>query len=91
MARTWSKNSWALFLLILAGIVVGSFLGHLTKDVSALNWLNYGMDFAIGDANNNNIVTLDLGILMLQFGFRIKVTIGSIIGIIAAIIIYKKV
>lgn len=91
MARTWSKNNWALFLLILAGIVVGSFLGHLTKDVSALNWLNYGMDFAIGDANNNNIVTLDLGILMLQFGFRIKVTIGSIIGIIAAIIIYKKV
>ena len=91
MAKTWSKNNWALFLLILAGIVVGSFLGHLTKDVSALNWLNYGMNFAIGDANNNNIFALDLGILMLQFGFRIKVTIGSIIGIIAAIIIYKKI
>ncbi len=91
MAKTWSKNNWALFLLLLAGIVVGSFLGHLAKDVSALNWLNYGMNFAIGDTNNGNIVTLDLGILMLQFGFRIKVTIGSIIGIIAAIIIYKKV
>ncbi|MDF2486252.1 MAG: putative rane protein [Herbinix sp.] len=91
MARALSKNNWALFLLILAGIVVGSFLGHLAKDVSFLNWLNYGMDFAIGDANNSNIVTLNLGVLVLHFGFRIKVTIGSVIGVVAAVFIYKKI
>lgn len=91
MARALSKNNWALFLLLLAGIVVGSFLGHLAKDVSFLNWLNYGMDFAIGDASNSNIVTLDLGVLVLHFGFRIKVTIGSVIGAVAAVFIYKKI
>lgn len=91
MAKTFGKNNWALFLLILAGLVVGSFLGHLTKDVDILKWLNYGIDFAIGDVNNNNIVTLDLGVLVLNFGFRLKITIGSVIGAIAAVFIYKKI
>lgn len=91
MARTFSKNNWALFLLLLAGIVVGSFLGHLTKGISLLNWLDYGMNFAVGDSNGSNIVTLDLGVLVVHFGFRIKVTIGSVIGAAAAIFIYKKV
>ncbi len=91
MARTYSKNNWALFLLILIGIVVGSFLGHLFREVSALSWLNYGINFAIGDANNNNIATLDLGVLVLSFGFRLKVTIASLLGVIASILIYKKV
>ncbi len=91
MARTYSKNNWALFLLILIGIVVGSFLGHLLREVSALSWLNYGINFAIGDANNNNVATLDLGVLVLSFGFRLKVTIASVLGVITAIFIYKKV
>lgn len=91
MAKTFGKNNWALFLLILAGLVVGSFLGHLTKDVDILKWLNYGINFAIGDVNNNNIVTLDLGVLVINFGFRLKITIGSVIGAIAAVFIYKKI
>jgi hypothetical protein len=91
MARTFSKNNWALFLLLLAGIVVGSFLGHLVKEVSYLKWLDYGMNFALGDPNRNNIVTLDLGVLVVHFGFSIKVTIGSVIGAAAAVFVYKKV
>lgn len=94
MARTskpLGKNYWALFLLILLGIVVGSFLGHLAKDVEVLNWLNYGIDFAIGDSDKNNIVTLDLAVLVISFGLRIKITVGSVIGSIAAVFIYKKI
>ncbi|NLL01361.1 MAG: DUF4321 domain-containing protein [Clostridiales bacterium] len=90
MARTLGKNKWALFLLILAGIVVGSFLGHLLRKVDFLSWLNYGIDFAFGDPNGSNIVTLDLGALVVHFGFRIRITIASIIGAFAAIFIYKK-
>jgi vacuolar-type H+-ATPase subunit I/STV1 len=91
MAKTFGKNNWALFLLILAGLVVGSFLGHLTKEVDFLKWLNYGIDFALGDVNNNNIVTLNFGVLVLNFGFRLKITIVSVIGAIAAVFIYKKI
>jgi hypothetical protein len=91
MAKTYGKNAWSLFLILLVGIVVGSFLGQLFKEVSALNWLNYGMNFAIGDTKSNNIVTLDLGVIAVSFGLRLKITIGSVIGAAAAVLIYKKV
>lgn len=90
MARTYGKNNWALFLLILGGIVLGSFLGHITRNIDFLSWLNYGMEFSIGDITSGSFV-VDLGILVISFGLRIRITIGSIIGVIAAIIIYKKI
>ena len=90
MPRTYGKNNWALFLLILGGIVLGSFLGHITKSIEFLSWLNYGMDFSIGDTSSGSL-TVNLGILVFTFGLRIRITIGSIIGMITAIIIYNKI
>ncbi len=91
MAKTLGKNKWALFLLILAGIVAGSFIGHMLRNVDFLSWLNYGIDFAFGDIDGSNVVSLDLGALVVHFGIRIKITIASIIGAIASIFIYKKI
>lgn len=93
MARTsksLGKNHWALFLLILLGIVVGSFLGSLTKDIKALNWLDHGFYFSIGDSKDKSAVTLDLGALAISFGLQLKITVASAIGAIASIFIYKK-
>lgn len=84
MAGTVSKNTWALFLLLLAGIVLGGFIGYLTKDVSFLSWLNYGQEFGL-----KKPVVLNLGILVITFGLNIKITMASIIGVVAAVIIYK--
>ena len=78
MART-GKNTWSLFLLLLAGIVLGSFIAHLTAGVSALSWLSYGKTFGLSSP-----IVLDLGVLVLTFGLTIKFTIASIIGIIIA-------
>ena len=83
MART-GKNTWSLFLLLLAGIVLGSFIAHLTAGVSALSWLSYGKTFGLSSP-----IVLDLGVLVLIFGLTIKFTIASIIGIIIAAIIYR--
>ncbi|HWT27002.1 MAG TPA: DUF4321 domain-containing protein [Mobilitalea sp.] len=93
MARTskaLGKNYWALFLLLLLGIVVGSYLGYLTKGISFLNWLNRGIDFSIGDSSQTSVVTLNLGAIVINFGLRIKITVGSAIGAAAAVFIYKK-
>ena len=63
MSREMGKNSWALLLLMLAGIVVGGFLGYLARDVSWLSWLNYGQEsrshFSYGrsDIGSSFIVT----------------------------------
>lgn len=84
MKGSGSKNSWALFLLILAGLVLGGFIGMLTKDIPALSWLNYGQTFGLDES-----VVLNLGLLVITFGLTIKITIASIVGIVIAIIIYR--
>ena len=41
MARGAGKNGWALFLLILAGVVLGSFISQLTSGVAGLSfWIS---------------------------------------------------
>lgn len=74
------KNNWACFLLILAGIVIGGFIGSLFPST----WLNYGKSFGLSSP-----LMLDLGILSITFGLSINITIASILGIAAAIIIYR--
>ena len=74
------KNAWTCFLLILAGIVVGGFIGSLFP----ATWLNYGQSFGL-----TSPLILDLGILSITFGLSINITIASIIGIAVAIIIYR--
>jgi hypothetical protein len=91
MAKTYGKNNWALFLLILAGLVVGSFLGHLARNVPYLSWLNYGINFAIGETKKGGTGCLDLGVLVIMLGIRIKITVASVIGAAIAIFIYKKI
>ena len=81
---TGGKNNWALFLLILAGIVLGGFIGMLAEGVSALSWLGYGQSFGLEEP-----VVLNLGILVISFGLSIKITIASIIGVVIAILIYR--
>ncbi|MCI9074260.1 MAG: DUF4321 domain-containing protein [Dorea sp.] len=84
MKGTKGKNSWALFLLILAGLVLGGFIGTLTDGISVLNWLNYGQTFGLEEP-----IVLNLGIVAITFALTIKITISSIIGIVLAIIIYR--
>jgi hypothetical protein len=90
MAKASYKNRWTLFLLILAGIVLGSFIGYLVRDIKFLSWLNFGFDFAIGKPDGSNIISVSLGDIAVQFGLRIKISIGSILGAVAAVFIYKK-
>lgn len=74
------KNGWVCVLLIMAGIVVGGFIGSLFPST----WLNYGQSFGLTQP-----LVLDLGILSVTFGLSIRLTIAGIIGIALAIIIYR--
>lgn len=74
------KNNWTCFLLILAGIVLGGFIGNLFPD----SFLSFGETFGLISP-----VVLDLGILTITFALTIKITIASIIGIILGILIYR--
>jgi len=83
---TREKNIWILLIFILSGIVVGGLLGELATNVSWLWWLGYGQEFGISGP-----VTLDLSIIKISLSLMFKINIASIIGIVIAIVIYRKV
>ncbi len=85
-SRRNEKNGWSLFLLILAGIVIGSLIGELASQVSFLNWLGKGYSFGL-----DNPINLDLQIMTLIFGIKFKITVASILGIVIAIFAYRKI
>ncbi len=80
-----SKNGWVLLIMLLSGIVLGGFIGMLTQNVAGLSWLDFGMSFGL-----ENPLVLDLGLLVLTFGLTIHISIASILGVVLAIIIYRK-
>ena len=83
---TREKNIWVLLLFILSGIVVGGLLGNLAAHVDFLSWLAYGEEFGLATP-----IELDLNVVKLTFGLMFKINIASIIGIVLAIFIYKKI
>lgn len=86
MALKGEKNFWILLLFILGGIVVGGLLGNLASNVDFLSWLSYGEQFGL-----TTPIELDLSVIKLTFGLVFKINIASIIGIVLAILIYKKI
>ena len=90
MSRASRKNGIVFTLLMLAGVVIGGFLGYLTRDISWLSWLNYGQEFGLGSPDGSGALQLNIGVIILTFGLSIKISIASIIGVILAIIIYRK-
>ena len=64
---------------------IGRLYRHADANVSGLSWLNYGQSFGL-----ENPIVLDLGLLILTFGLTIHISIASILGVVIAIIIYRK-
>lgn len=83
---TKDKNIWVLIIFILAGVVVGGLLGELASKVDFLWWLGYENSFGLSEP-----LVLDLSIIKITFALVIKVNIASIIGVLLAILIYRKV
>ncbi len=83
---TRDKNIWILALFILSGLVIGGLLGELAGQVDFLWWLSYGQSFGL-----ETPISLNLNIVEITFGLMFKINIASIIGLIIAILIYRKV
>ena len=73
-------------LFILAGLVIGGLIGNLASSINGLSWLAYGEEFGLRDP-----IILDLNVLTLTLGLTIRINIASIIGVIIALIVYRKV
>lgn len=80
------KNIWILLIFILSGLVVGGLLGDIAGKVDFLWWLGYGESFGL-----TSPLELDLSIIKITFALAFKINIASIIGLILAVFIYKKI
>lgn len=80
------KNFWILLIMLLAGIVLGGFMGQLANGISWLSWLNFGQSFG-----RDSPLVINFGILVITLGLTIKITMASIIGIAIALIIYRMI
>ena len=85
MYRYSSKNAWTLFLLILAGIVLGSFAGEYLGRLPNMDWLRYERMF--GSATP---FPLDLSIIKIQFALLFRFNIAGVIGVLLAILVYRR-
>ena len=83
---TKDKNNWLLILFILSGLVIGGLLGQLASKVDWLWWLSYGQSFGL-----ENPIILDLSVVKITFALMFKINCASIIGMILALIAYRKV
>ena len=83
---TKNKNIWILVLFIFSGLVIGGLIGELAGQVDFLWWLSYGQSFGLSSP-----IQLDLNIVQITFALMFKINIASIIGLIMAILIYRKV
>jgi len=76
-------NVFMFLVFLLIGLIFGGILGdYLGRYIEILNYSK-----SIGISNFN----LDLSIFNLTFGFQMRLSLSSVIGIILAIIIYRKV
>lgn len=80
------KNIWILILFILSGLVVGGLIGELAGRVDFLWFLSYGQSFGLSTP-----LELDLNIIKITFGLMVKINIASIIGLIVAVLLYRKI
>lgn len=80
------KKFWLFLIFLFSGIILGGLLGELATNVSWLSWLSYGDTFGLKEP-----FVLDVSILQLTFSMMISLNVASIIGMIIAIIIYRKV
>ena len=74
------QMNWILVIVILIGFVIGRFIGTFF----ASSFLNYGQTFGL-----SNPVELNLGFIILTFGFQIQITISSVLGVILALVVYR--
>ena len=84
--RGSEKSIGFLIFVILLGAICGSLIGDLLgANINALKFLKN--IYTIGTSKP---LTLDLKVLSLSFGINFNINLMSILGIILAIILYRK-
>ncbi len=80
------KHRLFYLFLVLIGIVVGTFVANICKDVSFLSWLAYGLNFGMASP-----LVLNLGVMQLTFAISIDLTLSVVIFVILSLVIGRAI
>ncbi len=82
LRRESGRSGWIMLLMVVCGLVVGGFLGELLGKYFPI--LKYGYNLGISAHEWN------FHVLRLTFGFDFNINMFSILGIVIAIYIYRR-
>ena len=87
-ANLTMKNGqfWIVLVVVMAGLVIGGFLGDVLGNQPYLSWLSYGKEFGM---DFERPFYLDLSLIKLSFAMMFKINIASIMGIVLSLVIYR--
>lgn len=87
MASKGKSQGLTGILLLLSGVILGSFVSELTKGVKGLSWLSYGSSFGIGSPTP---FTVDLAVVKLTFGLSFHLSIAIILSLALSFYAWRK-
>lgn len=79
-----NRKHSTLIIILIIGVILGSFIGDLFSDSVDILSKNYSIGM-------KSPLKLDLKVLDLTLGFNITINLASVIGFILALLIYKKI
>lgn len=77
------KNGWILFLFVLLGMLAGALVAKWLQDVPGLSFLTRATIV-------NWSPSADLSVISYSLSLNINFTLLSVVGIIAAVLLYRK-
>ncbi len=88
MAKDGARAASLLVLLVLGGLI-GSVLGEVIGALLPGGWLERLLARGVSPGLHPPF-TLDLKVLTLTLGFSVKITLATILGMILAVVIWKR-
>jgi len=82
LRRESGRSGWTMLLMVICGLVVGGFLGELLGKYLPI--LKYGYNLGVSAHEWN------FHVLRLTFGFSFNINMFSVLGIVLAIYLYRK-
>ncbi len=88
------KRISTLILVVLTGILIGSYLNSIVEmlpvgDNVVKTFFTYSIPFGVGDFVSNKPILIDLNAIKFQFGFMIRFSLLSIIGIFVSLYVFR--
>ncbi len=88
------KRVSTIVLVVFVGIIIGAYLNSIVSMLPGgenvvKTFFTYSIPFGIGDFTHNKPVLIDLNVVKFQFGFMVRFSLLSIIGIFVSLYLFR--